>query len=62
MTVSNGTCLFPLCVFYQTPRGRKREENISVNVNTAMQIKTFKPEVVQRCRAFLYSGVITVGA
>ena len=40
MIVSNGTCLFPLCVFYQTPRGRKREENISVNVNTAMQIKT----------------------
>ena len=31
---------FPLCVFYQTPRGRKREENISVNVTTAMQIKT----------------------
>lgn len=41
MTVLNGTCFNFLCVFYPTPKGRRGEEKkISVNVNTAMQIKT----------------------
>lgn len=57
MTVLNGTCFNFLCVFYPTPKGRRGEEKkISVNVNTAMQIKTFKSEVIQWYR--MYLGVI----
>ena len=40
MIVSNGTCFSFLCVFTTKPQGVGREENISVNVTTAMQIKT----------------------
>lgn len=43
MLVLNGTCFSFLGVFSTEPQGigsEKREENISVNVNTAMQIKT----------------------
>lgn len=53
----------PSCVFLPNPKGqegRRVEENTSVNVNTAMQIKTFKSDVIQRCRTFLYLGVMIV--
>ena len=40
MIVSNGTCFSFLCVFSTKPQGVGREKNISVNVTTAMQIKT----------------------
>lgn len=58
MTVLNGTCFNFLCVFYPTSKGRRGEEKkISVNVNTAMQIKTLS-EVIQWYRIFMYFGDI----
>lgn len=59
MTVLNGTCFRFLCVPPRKPHGvekEKRREEISVNVNTARQIKTVvfvfsKSQVTQRCRA-----------
>lgn len=56
---------FPLCVFLPNPKGKGEEwkKITSVNVNTAMQIKTFflKLKLFRYAeKFFLNSGVIIV--
>lgn len=64
MIILNGTCVSFLYAFSTlSPEGREMRRKNHCNVNTAMQIKTFlKSEVIQRCKTFLYSGVVMVGA